>query len=168
MAQPQPRLTTSMSDAAKQLGYKSTSRIRQLLNDKDEPLDGPESPGRGRGRCRLVYTDTIAAQSQKRARKRPHANVASLAVAVERLEWQVDELTGSSELDEVKQRLRQVEQENRQLRYAKAKSEAAADALRDALKEQAEAARLRRKAERHDAAAMAALRRAEKARDDAS
>jgi hypothetical protein len=160
------RATVTAAVTAERLGY-TPGRVRQLLDDPNEPLDGPEPPGRGR--VRLVYEDTIAAQAGRRPGKHARVDVASLVATVERLERTVAELGGRAPgYEEMARQLREVEEENRRLQFAKAKSDAAADALRDALSEPAEAARLRREAEHHDAAAMAALRRAEKARDDAT
>ena len=55
------RPVVSVRDAAATLGV-STSWIHQLLKHPEAPLNGPPPPGRGRGRIRLVYADTLELQ----------------------------------------------------------------------------------------------------------
>jgi len=182
-ARTEVRSTVTVTEAARRLDV-GKGRVFQLLASSTDPLDGPASQGRGKG-PRLVYEDTIEPQLQLRAaepnrvhRYRPghgldestHAlyeRIEALAQRVADLECNYisnQRLRTTVNLDD---RVAALEAENRQLQYAKAKSDAASDALRDALREQAKATELRRLADTHDAAAAAALLRAEKAREEA-
>lgn len=59
------RATVTVSEAAEQLGL-SPSRVHQMLEQSGHPLTGPPKTGRGRGRRRFVYVDSLKAELSRR------------------------------------------------------------------------------------------------------
>lgn len=164
--------TVSVAEAAQVLGV-TPSRVFGMLNSPDCILTGPPPPGRGYGRVREVSRASLeeligirSAKGRKTRHRRAPELLAEVLERLEALEAQVAAIsprTGgatSSDYAEKDSRIRALE-------YALAKSNAAADALRDAAAEERAAATARDVASRHERRARNALRRAEKARDDA-
>ncbi len=133
------------------------ARVRQLLDQDDCPLAGPPPPGRGH--VREVWMATLVQYSVWTSTRdaKPEPRMVGL-----------DERLAS--LDGIARRLNDLERvrpgREAALLYALEKSNAAADALRDAARDQDRARELRLDADRLDQQAMTALRRAEKAREE--
>lgn len=142
------------------------SQVANLLDDPAVVLAGPPPPGRG-SKPREVYTHTLAKMIAERQVTAPAAFLAELEQRVTLLETTMgdDRSAGTEREVATEEALRQ---RVRVLEYALAKSRAANDALRDAAESQQKAADLRSQATAHDAAALLAVRRAEKLQDAAN
>ena len=176
------RPTISTAEAASRLRV-SPRRVLQLLDDPASALEG--TPSAGHGNPRSIYLDSIERHEKTRLHG-PGRSRTALVAAVHDLQHAVAELTTDlSHLTALVDGLRHhrpstssngpppenddrgwLLAENEQLRFELAKSNAASDALRDAVDEQAAAADLYRQAADHEARVREALLRAEKARDD--
>lgn len=173
------RPTIAVKDAAVQLGC-TTSYVHKLLDQENEPLQGPAPPGRGRHRVRWVYVDTLESQL-RRQRSRPgrgrrdkeQANTVierrlqDLADQVAALKLRVDRLSRKQATDHERATTSGRKGSRNDLLWALRQINAATDALHDAAKRDAEVRQLQRQALERQEEATAAVRRSDQLRSEA-
>lgn len=168
------RPTLPVKEAAALLGV-TPQRVRQLLDEQAAPLSGPPSPGRGRGRQRLVWADTIEAESQRRRdrgnHERPRATDAwtTLDKLASELETLRAEVRKQSELLSQLTRVNPAadpEGEVARLRWALIQTNAANDLLHEAADRQDEAQEADRRAAHLRAQAYKLARRSDRIRSE--
>lgn len=172
---PTPVGAVTVAAAAATLGV-TASRVRQMLDIQPTRLTGP--PSSGRGSQRWVWGESVEHERRRRKKEdpqglinpspedpNPQLIVSSLLARTERLEADLTRLDGDRVRMELENgRLRAM---NSDLRFAILQVNAAAAALEDASREEAEAFQLQSEAMTHHLRAAEALRRAERAREAA-